>query len=217
MIITKRQTAVATDESRDPWAVSDGLLYGLCRRYPDHHNAKAVTAKMLLIGRAYAATAERGRSKGAAAASSGDEFYIRDLPRALRTSDLDTRLAALRAHQRVTDDNVRAVVQAHQALMRVLGDLTGVEKRSLASKYLHFHLPRLFFIFDGRAQRMMRVVSPSVRRRRGADWAAGDSRYESFVSAALRLRGRLEARARRQLTPRHIDRVLLALERASRK
>jgi hypothetical protein len=216
MHITRTQIERATDERRDPWAVSNGLLYALCRRYPDHNDAKGVTAKMLLIGRAYAATAERGRSAGSTAGSSSDEFYLRDLPRALRASALDAQLAALRALRRVTDENAGEVIQAHTELMAVLRVLTGVEKRSLASKYLHFHLPRLFFIFDGRAQRMMRLVSPVSRHRSDLRPLGGDLQYETFVSAALTLRGQLESRFSVQLTPRQLDRILLTLEASSR-
>ena len=92
MHITTKDIERASNERLDPWAVSDGLLYELCRQYPDHQDAKGVTAKMLLIGRAYAATAERGRSGGSTAESSGDEFYVRDLPRALRISGVDAQL-----------------------------------------------------------------------------------------------------------------------------
>jgi hypothetical protein len=100
MCITKEDVERATDKRRDPWAVSDGLVYQLCQKYPDHRNPKSVTAKMLLIGRAYAAAVERGRSGGSAAESSTDEFYVRHLPRALRKSALDERLRALRRTRR---------------------------------------------------------------------------------------------------------------------
>lgn len=171
---------------------------------------------MLLIGRAYSATAERGRSAGSTAGSSNDEFYVRDLPRALRASTLDSRLGALRTLRRITNENAFEVILTHAVLMAVLRDLTGLEKRSLASKYLHFHLPRLFFIFDGRAQRMMRLVSPVVRRRPDLPALGGDPQYETFVASALALRGQLEGRFGVQLTPRRLDRVLLALEASSR-
>lgn len=212
MHIKKAQIDRATDERRDPWAVSDELLYALCRRYPDHRDAKGVTAKMLLIGRAFAATAERGRSGGTVSGSTNDEFYVRDLPRALRASALDARLGALRRIRRVTNENAVDVIEAHTELMAVLRNLTGKGKRSLASKYLHFHLPHLFFIFDGRAQRTMRLLSPRVHRRSDHRARRGDPQYEAFVSSALTLRERLEGRFDVQLTPRHLDRVLLALE-----
>ena len=212
MRITSRDVERATNERLDPWAVSNGLLYELCRQYPGHQDAQGVTAKMLLIGRAYAATAERGRSAGSTAESSGDEFYIRDLPRALRMSAIDARLRALRGLPTITDQNAPKIVQTHSVLMAVLRDLTGLEKRALASKYLHFHIPRLFFIFDSRAQRVMRSVSPARRLNAHLRGRDGDPEYELFVARALALRGELEDRFGVQLTPRQLDRVLLTLE-----
>jgi len=217
MHITTKDIERATNERLDPWAVSDGLLYELCRQYPDHQDAKGVTAKMLLIGRAYAATAERGRSGGSTAESSGDEFYVRDLPRALRISGVDAQLRALRRIRAITAQNVPQVVRAHSVLMAVLSDLTGLEKRALASKYLHFHLPRLFFIFDSRAQRMMRSVSPIPRRNSNVSGCGGDRQYGLFVARALAFRGELEDRFGVQLTPRQLDRVLLILEARYRR
>jgi len=216
MRITRKQIERAIDDSRDPWMVSNGLLYALCARYPDHRDTKAVIAKMLLIGRAYAAAAERGRSAGSTSGSSGDEFYVRDLPRALRASALDAQLSALRRLRRIANDNAIQVVQVHSTLMSILRDLTGLEKRSLASKYLHFHLPRLFFIFDGRSQRIMRSVSPKVGRRPNRLISGADTQYEAFVASALALRDQLEDRFGVQLTPRQLDRVLLWLEASSK-
>ena len=95
---------------------------------------------MLLIGRAYAATAERGRSGGSTAESSGDEFYIRGLPRALRMSAIDARLRALRGLRMITEQNAPKVVQTHSVLMAVLRDLTGLEKQ-------HFHRSIFISIF----------------------------------------------------------------------
>ena len=96
--------------------------------------------------------------------------------------------------------------------MAVLRDLTGLEKRALASKYLHFHVPRLFFIFDSRAQRMMRSVWPTRQRNLNLRGCGGDPQYELFVARALGLRGQLEDRFGVHLSPRQLDRVLLTLE-----
>jgi hypothetical protein len=117
----------------------------------------------------------------------------------------------------VTDQNVGQIVEAHFVLMAELSDLTGLEKRALASKYLHFHLPRLFFIFDSRAERMIRKVAgarePSSKRAR----YGGDPQYALFVVRALALREQLQRRFGLRLTPRQLDRVLLALEAKERK
>jgi hypothetical protein len=132
MQISRTDIELAADEARDPWTLSNGVLYALCKRYPNHENLKATTAKMLIIGRTYAAAAERGRSKGQSADVSGDEFYTRVLPRALKRSRVDALLQPLRQERRATDENLTAGLAVHWELMRVLRELTGVEKRSLA-------------------------------------------------------------------------------------
>jgi hypothetical protein len=216
MRIERKHIQHATDERRDPWAISDGLLYGLCRKYPGHRDAKGVTAKMLMIGRIYAATAERGRSRGSAASSSGDEFYTRDIPQKLKDSRLDSRMNSIRSLRRVTADNVAAIIEVHSTLMNELEDLTGIGKRSLSSKYLHFHLPNLFFIFDERAQRMLRQVGHTSHVRGQARALGGDATYVRFVLSALALREQLEERFSVRLTPRHLDRILLLLDSSAR-
>jgi hypothetical protein len=217
MQIKRTHIECATDESRDPWAVSDGLLYDLCATYPEHRDAKGVTAKMLLIGRAYAAAAERGRSAGSAAASLNDDFYTCDLPQALRNSQLDGILDGIRPIQRINEENAAEILQAHTALMDVLRVLTGINKRSLASKYLHFHLPNLFFILDLRAKGVMRLLSPRSHGRTMISSFGGDPEYSAFVRAALSLRQALENEFGVQLTPRHLDRILLAVDATHRK
>lgn len=212
MRIERKHIQRAIDERRDPWAISDGLLYGLCRKYPSHREAKSVTAKMLLIGRTYAATAERGRSRGSAASSSSDTFYTRDIPRKLEASRLDSRIDSIRSLRRVTANNLTAVIDVHSTLMAVLEDLTGVGKRSLSSKYLHFYLPNLFFIFDERAQRMLRHVGHTAHSRGEVRDRGGDAAYVRFVLSALALREQLEERFSVRLTPRHLDRILLQLD-----
>ena len=120
MQITKSDIQRAIDDASDPWAISDRLLYGLCAEYPNHHNLKAVTAKMLLIGRAYAATAERGRSAGETAGSSNDEFYTRQLPGALKGSGLDGVLASLRPFETISNENTDLVIRAHTELLSLI-------------------------------------------------------------------------------------------------
>jgi hypothetical protein len=217
MHITRADIDRATDEARDPWAISNGALYALCRKYPDHRSLKASTAKMLLIGRTYAATAERGRSAGSSAHESGDDFYTDVLPRALKRSRLDVLLEQLRNKRVATAANLTDTLAVHWELMRVLRDLTGQGKRSLASKYLHFHAPKLFFLFDNRAaQTLGRIVS--VRERSSARRGfCEDAAYARFVSCALVLRGQIDNRFGMRLSPRQLDRVLLSLHAAERR
>jgi len=212
MTITRKHIERAINEARDPWAVSNGVLYALCRRHPGHGDLKASTAKMLLIGRAYAASAERGRSAGSSANASGDEFYTRDLPMALKRSSIDTRLKPLRDERRPTAENARLALAVHADLTALLQELTGLEKRSLASKYLHFHIPQVFFLFDGRAERALRGISPVRPRATTLRDMGGDPAYARFSLRALALMSEVRGRFGVSLSPRQLDRVLLALD-----
>lgn len=209
MKITQQALATAQDETGDPWAVSDGILYKLCRDHPLHVKAQEVSAKVLLIGRSYAAALERGRSAASTAGSSNEIFYTRDVPRVLGASDLDRRIKALRSRRRVTHHSLSLVLNTHEYLCGRFNELTGKTKRSLASKYLHFHVPNLFFLFDTRARQglgAMELPQPTARSMTGK----GDLEYSRFVVGALRLRDRIERDFSVVLTPRQLDRLLIA-------
>ena len=97
---------------------------------------------------------------------------------------------------------------AHAYLVRLFHDLTKKSKRSLASKYLHFHLPNLFFIYDSRAASSIRALGiprPVINVPRGAD-----PEYAQFVSAAIGVREHVLSRFGERLSPRQLDRLLLA-------
>src|SRR5688572_8852994 len=49
--------------SRSKWDTSNNVLYDLCSRYPAHIEDGEVLAKILLVGRVYAAAIERRRNK----------------------------------------------------------------------------------------------------------------------------------------------------------
>lgn len=42
-----------------PWDLGNQVLYDVCRQNPDHTDEQAIIAKILLIGRTYAAAIER--------------------------------------------------------------------------------------------------------------------------------------------------------------
>lgn len=207
--LNRKVVEQAADDRGNPWAVSDGVLYQLCRDYPGHDDAQGVTAKVLLIGRSYAAALERGRSSAGDAESTNDVFYSRVVPQILRASDLDRRISALRGEQDI-QSSLPAILETHSYLCRLFAKLTGKTKRSLASKYLHFHLPELFFIFDNRAVRGLRILGASGRSVNGATVNGAEPEYRRFVMRALTLRDKLQLQFGVILTTRHIDRLLLA-------
>jgi hypothetical protein len=197
----------ATDETADQWSVSNRILYDVCRKHPRHVDAREITAKVLLVGRVYAASIERGRAN--ASSISGDQFYGEVVPRKLMRSKLDDRLEGLRPFRTINETAIEPVLETHYYLMGLFRELTGKEKRSLASKYLHFHLPALFFLYDSRAAEAMRLLLEGWRPRSNGNVAC-DSTYARFFHSALELRRRLEDRFQERLSPRHLDRILLA-------
>jgi hypothetical protein len=192
----------------DPWAIGNEVLYDLCRRYPYHERDDEIIAKVWLIGRAYSASIERGRGDAAGVGLSNDQFYCSALPMALRKSNLDLMLADLKDVREITDANAARVLKVHAHLVKVFFSLTRKDKRSLASKYLHFHRPDLFFIYDSRAAAGIRKLDlgPNTLHAPKADGP-----YLQFVAAALRLRREVEKKFGKLLTPRQLDRLLLAI------
>jgi len=89
-------------------------------------------------------------------------------------------------------------------------DITGLEKRSLASKYLHFHFPKLFFIYDSR-------VAGVLKRKLGESYQAivnspgVDQVYASFFCKALDERNSIEGRVKKTISPRAFDCILIHL------
>ena len=55
-----------------------------------------------------------------------------------------------------SDGAVVVMVKVHYLTTKLFSKISGLNKRSLASKYLHFHVPELFYIFDSRAYDAMR-------------------------------------------------------------
>ena len=104
---------------------------------------------------------------------------------------------------------LRRAVEAHGRVVALFQQITGLEKRSLASKYLHFHCPNAFYIYDSRAATVMpklvrkRDVTVSLKAGK-SDWL-----YRDFCERAETLRQQIEADFHVSLCPRDIDKLLL--------
>ena len=132
------------------WFLFDKVLYDLCQQYPRHDNAHEVVAKIAIIGRAYSASVERRKN---AETTSDRDFYYGYVAPLIVDSDLDKRLDALRKYQTPTTENLPEILATHLYLQELLKKATEMNKRSFASKYLHFHCPNLFYIFDSYSDR----------------------------------------------------------------
>lgn len=122
--------------------------------------------------------------------------------------ELDERLSQLRDDGGTIRDNVKNILETHKFLMDVFYELTGLEKRSLASKYLHFHCPELFFIYDSRART---AINRYVKRpdKKALDNINCDKEYGDFVCRMLELQAFLQERTDCYQSPRTLDSFLL--------
>ena len=206
--ITNEMLALCQSDD-DVWLIGNEVLYTMCRQYPKHEIVAEIVAKVWLIGRSYAAAIERGRGSDLGTERTNDAFYEKDVGPALARSSLDAKLASLSPGMRLTRDTGDVVVATHGYLVSEFRKITGKANRSLASKYLHFHRPELFLIYDSRAAeaigrvdmaRPKRIVRPN-----------GDAEYAQFVNAVLALSGHIQSDFGVVLNPRQIDRLLLAV------
>jgi hypothetical protein len=205
--ITKELVSVAQRGTR--WDVGNKVLYDLCRLYPRHDEVDQIVAKVWLIGRAYAAAIERRKEK---TEFQGDAFYTEHVAPKLKEWQIDRWLSPLSSMREVTPENLDAILSCHRQLTDAFYRLTTLDKRSLASKYLHFHHPHLFFIYDTRAHAALRLLSTGrVRKQQAIDVA--DDTYRNFCLKVLALRDRIEKTYGPRLSPRDLDNLLLEVSR----
>lgn len=196
-----------------PWDLGNQVLYSLCQDNPKHNMDAAIIAKVWLIGRSYAAAIERRKN----AEESSDGFYEITVVQKIKTSGIDNWLNNLPSQILNPWHELGSVITVHKRLMDLYFDLTGLEKRSLASKYLHFHRPDLFFIYDSRAKEAVMKTTPRANKIKGITAEDSDSEYHIFCRRCQYLRDSISKRFGKTLTPRQIDKVLLRITDKMRK
>jgi hypothetical protein len=194
---------------QDLWDLGNELLYSLCRDHPRHDLDKVVAAKIWLIGRSYSASIERRRARSVH--KQGDVFYEGTVVPGIRRSRIDEWIDDLRSSDPCDDE---ALCVAHCRTTRLFKRISGASKRSLASKYLHFHVPSHVFLYDSRAAKAVRRLVP--RRLPGATARRFDSEYHRFVVRCREAKASIEACIGRPVTLRELDKVLLATLRRRR-
>jgi hypothetical protein len=178
----------------------NAVLYRMCSEEPLHTHIDTIKSKLWIIGRAYSAAIER---------KAGAEFKIEDAALILQSSDIDNHISRLLEIERLNEDNLDTLLLAHKSLTDSLKRATGIEKRSLASKYLHFHAPKAVFIFDSIANRKIRETLAPIKRAFTCN-RSYDSQYEAFVRRCIYFRDNVfEQEISAYASPRKIDMHLL--------
>ncbi len=200
---------VARAIGRSVWDFGNRVFYDLCANHPHHDEDDVIVAKVWLIGRSYAAAIERRRSN--TPSLNGDAFYERSVAPNIRKSGIDKWFRS------ISDDasnDIALILRVHKKVMDLFGEISGLGKRSLASKYLHFHFPSRYYIFDTRAMKGIQALTTGVGRNLHS-LRNYDETYARFYLRAQTLNAELNSLVGRSLSPRELDKVLLAWDRQS--
>jgi len=186
------------------------VLYDLCSQHPLHKSQQEIIAKVWLIGRSYSAALERRKNKSSD--SVGDLFYEDKAFPKIRDSPIDSWLGLFKAGLALNKEFSEKAVEIHSKLTDLFQKISGLEKRSLASKYLHFHHQELFFIYDSRAVKAIREITPTKQ----VEWPdclpiEHDGEYLKFYRRCLWLCDDLKSKLGRKPSPREIDKILLVV------
>jgi hypothetical protein len=204
--IRRRQVERAVGPCK--WDRTNKTLYELCRQCPTHTDTGAILAKMQIIGRVYAAAIERRKNRKDEETT--DSFYFLKVAPAIKRSKLDEWINEAKATNPNSDEAFAVMVKVHKRTTKLFSKISGLNKRSLASKYLHFHVPRLFYILDSRAEKAIGKFQGRIGKA-SLPPISGDPKYRVFAAKYASLKSRCEAEFGISLSPRKLDNLLLSV------
>lgn len=161
------------------WMLGNKILYDLCSDHPKNNDPEEIRAKIWLIGRSYAASIERRKIKK----HINDDFYeyvTNEFVKFNKKTRFDEKLNKIK-NVEFNQESLKSILIIHKELTDFFKEITGLEKRSLASKYLHFHVP-IFPIYDSRVNK---VLNNLVKGRIKSDLIDGDESYSKFCLKLL--------------------------------
>ena len=190
---------------RARWYAVDQELYELCSRRPSQHDFADVYAKVVIIGRVYAA----GISRSSRADGDREAAVAQGIVR--QAAEIDAALKALASVQ-FNRATAARIIELHARTARGLKQYTGERwLQSFVSKYLHFHCT-LVPILDSRAETCIgglvdwtSVYSIRAAIGRPPDWLTG---YYNFATAFVALSERIALEAGASASVKEIDHML---------
>lgn len=171
------------------------VLYEMCAMRPLHDDPPTIFSKLWLIGKAYSVALER---------KAGDPDVVHKASRVLASGKLDEIISTVDHVEFVDHDNLREVVEAHSRFNNLLKQVTSRNRPSFAAKYLHFHRPNAFLIYDSVVDRNVRKNMPRKRYQIPPEWKEYHPGYAAFSLRALDFRDREVP----GVSPRNLDRLL---------
>jgi hypothetical protein len=207
-----RELIGACLKKKDFWSLSNDILYEMCKKYPSNAIKEQVIAKTLIIGRVYAVSLERGKGN---INIRGDKFYsdkvFPSVKRFFKNNSTSLRSA-------VKKNVINEGVSLHEKFVKNLRNLRRSNKISFASKYLHFHYPAIFYIYDSRAKKAISILNRHFngdKKLTEADKIKNTNlsshEYLNFVSKCEILRNKLEKKYNRKISLRKFDTILISI------
>jgi hypothetical protein len=191
------------------WDYGNQILYDICKKNFLHNRDKLILTKVLFIGRVYAAAIERRKNKKIENIDN-NSFYIKKVLPAFKKSKLDHHLLHLK-NIKLNSETITEILEVHFYLMSELSKLTELDKRSFCSKYLHFHLPNLYFLYDNRSVKALRKYKSRVSKdlNQIPKLKNVDKHYANFYCKCFELKIEIEKTHNTKLSPRQLDNILL--------
>jgi hypothetical protein len=180
-------------------------VYGICRRNPKHTDPEVVYLKTHLIGRTYAVSPERIKDSKYKSKDFWREFCFH-----IVNSNIDkhlNRLKKIKSKKTLTEEEKFILIEVFNEVHSVFksGSRSRDKKNnpnriSFTSKYLHFHFPHLFYIYDSLALKGIREKKKDIQYR----GSSKKSVYETFYEKCEILRKKENFK-----DPRALDNYLL--------
>ncbi|WP_298370626.1 hypothetical protein [Azospirillum sp.] len=184
------------------------VLYRMCQERPKHELKGDVFSKIWLIGSSYSASLKRGANQDNPLEKVTDAMTSINNQNQNRVDCLIQSVSRINC---LTTENIHISLAAHSKFLSILSEVIDLNRRSFASKYLHFHAPQAFFIFDS-------VVNKNIRSQL-KEWGVHqnsfrisdnikefDETYSSYCLRAIYYRD--EIMRKPDATPREVDRAL---------
>lgn len=133
------------------------ILYKMCSKYSDHTCSHVTAGKIVAIGRIYAANPARGAGKGRLK----NKTLAEAIGEKLQKSEIDQKIKNLCETEFLSKEVINDLVDVHAYLVQIIAlatrewsqkskepDWKPKNQHSFATKYLHFHRPKIFPIMD---------------------------------------------------------------------
>lgn len=205
-------------KTKSIWDLGNLQIYNLFKNNLSHITEEEIVAKVWILGRAYSASIERRKNKK----ETNNDFYKNKIIPVFKNINLDNFISKILLYNHLNIDSIKeisTILKLHYNLQEAIrNNLTKDNKRSFCSKYLHFHCPNSFFIYDSRAVKSLNLIKPHLNKKSYKELknkinnkigGTYDDEYKNFFINCLVIREMIETSSNTKITIREFDTILL--------